>query len=88
MKSRQDGRVAGRVADLDRVMLLSTVIGAEDVQPRPLRRQQRQARRRALKHLIARLFDGSSTQLVLNVLDDEDLDPAEVRRLKKVIEES
>jgi predicted transcriptional regulator len=49
---------------------------------------ERQARRRALKHLIGRLFDNSPSLLVLNVLDDEDLDPAELRRVKKLIEES
>ncbi len=49
---------------------------------------ERQARRRALKHLIGRLFNNSPSLLVLNVLDDEELDPAELRRVKKLIEES
>src|SRR4029079_16815821 len=35
---------------------------------------ERQARRRALRHLVRRLFDGSPSLLVLNVLEDEDLD--------------
>lgn len=48
----------------------------------------RQARRRALKHLAGRLFDGSPSLLVLNVLDDEDMDPAELQRLKKLIEDA
>jgi len=48
----------------------------------------RQARRRALKHLVTRLFEGSPSLLVLNVLDDEELDPTELKRLKKVIEEA
>jgi predicted transcriptional regulator len=47
---------------------------------------ERQARRRALKHLISRLFDGSPSLLVSNVLDDDDIDPAELQRLKKMIE--
>jgi BlaI family transcriptional regulator, penicillinase repressor len=47
---------------------------------------ERQARRRALKHLIGRLFDGSPSLLVSNVLDDDDIDPAELQRLKKMIE--
>jgi len=47
---------------------------------------QQQARRRALSHLLARLFDGSPSLLVLNVLEDEDLDPAERERLRKLIE--
>jgi BlaI family transcriptional regulator, penicillinase repressor len=46
----------------------------------------RQARLRALRHLATRLFEGSPSLLVLNVLEDESLDPAELRRLKKMIE--
>lgn len=47
---------------------------------------ERQARRRALKHLVARLFHGSPELLVLNVLEDEGIDPAELKKLKKLIE--
>ena len=47
---------------------------------------ERQARRRALRHLVSRLFEGSRSLLVLNVLDDEELDPAELKQLKKLIE--
>lgn len=47
-----------------------------------------QARRRALRHLITRLFDNSPSLLVLNVLDDDRLDPAELKRLKKLIEDA
>ena len=47
-----------------------------------------QARRRALRALLGRLFNGSPSLLVLNVLDDEALDPDELRRLKKLIEEA
>jgi BlaI family penicillinase repressor len=46
---------------------------------------ERQARRRALRHLISRLFDGSPSLLVLNVLEDEDLDPGERERLRTLI---
>lgn len=49
---------------------------------------ERQARRRALRHLAARLFNGSPSLLVLNVLEDENIDPAELRQLKKLIEEA
>jgi BlaI family transcriptional regulator, penicillinase repressor len=49
---------------------------------------ERQARRRALKHLVARLFDGSPSLLVLNVLEDEQIDPAELKQLKKLIDEA
>ncbi len=47
---------------------------------------ERQARRRALRHLVTRLFDGSPSLLVLNVLEDEEIDPAERERLRKLIE--
>lgn len=47
---------------------------------------ERQARRRALRHLVSRLFEGSPSLLVLNVLEDEEIDPAERERLKKLIE--
>ncbi len=46
------------------------------------------ARRRALRHLVSRLFDGSPSLLVLNVLGDEELDPAELQRVKQLIEEA
>ena len=47
---------------------------------------ERQARLRALRHLVRRLFDGSPSLLVLNVLEDEDLHPAEREQLRKLIE--
>jgi predicted transcriptional regulator len=47
---------------------------------------ERQARRRALRHLVTRLFNGSPSLLVLNVLEDENIDPNEMARLKKLIE--
>lgn len=47
---------------------------------------QRQARRSALSHLVSRLFEGSPALLVLNVLEDERIDPAELERLKKLID--
>jgi predicted transcriptional regulator len=47
---------------------------------------ERQARRRALRHLVARLFDGSPSLLVLNVLEDEEIDPSEREQLRKLIE--
>ena len=49
---------------------------------------ERQARRRALRHLASRLFKGSSSLLVLNVLEDERIDPDELRQLKKLIEDA
>jgi predicted transcriptional regulator len=49
---------------------------------------QRQARRRALSHLVSRLFDNSPSLLVLNVLEDDRIDPAELNRLKKLIQDA
>jgi predicted transcriptional regulator len=49
---------------------------------------EHQARRRALKHLLARLFNGSPSLLVSNVLDDEDIDPAELEQLKNLIKDA
>lgn len=46
---------------------------------------QRLARRQALRHLIRRLFEGSPSLLVRNVLEDEEIDPGERRRLKHLI---
>jgi BlaI family penicillinase repressor len=48
----------------------------------------RQARQRALRHLVARLFNGSPSLLILNVLEDEEIDAAELKRLKKVLEDA
>jgi predicted transcriptional regulator len=48
----------------------------------------RQARTRALRHLATRLFNGSPSLLVMNVLHDDEMDPEELQRLKKLIEEA
>jgi predicted transcriptional regulator len=47
---------------------------------------ERQARRRALRHLVARLFNGSPSLLVLNVLEDDEIAADELERVKKLIE--
>jgi predicted transcriptional regulator len=47
---------------------------------------ERQARKRALRLLVKRLFQDSPSLLVLNVLDDEEMDPEELQRLKQLIE--
>jgi predicted transcriptional regulator len=47
--------------------------------------ERKQAQRRALSHLLDRFFS-SPTELVLNVLEDERMDAAELKRLKKLIE--
>ena len=46
----------------------------------------RQARRRAWRHLVGRLFDNSPSLLVLNVLDDEELDPEELRQVRALLD--
>ena len=47
-----------------------------------------QARRRALGHLLSRLFDNSPSLLVLNVLEDERLDRQEIEQLKRLIDQA
>jgi len=47
---------------------------------------ERQARRRALRHLVKRLFEGSTSLLVLNILEDDEIDPGEREQLRKLIE--
>ena len=47
---------------------------------------RQQARRRALSHLLSRLFDDSPGQLVLNVLENERIAPDELKRLRKLLE--
>jgi predicted transcriptional regulator len=49
---------------------------------------QAQARRRALRHLLARMFDNSPTLLLLNVLEHERLDAAELARVRKLIDDA
>jgi predicted transcriptional regulator len=47
-----------------------------------------QARASAVRHLVRRFFNDSPEQLVLNLIEDEQIDPGELARLKKMIEES
>ena len=49
---------------------------------------QKLARRRALTHLVSRMFNNSPSLLVLNVLENEQIDRSELDRLKKMIEEA
>ena len=49
---------------------------------------ERQARHQALKHLVARLFNGSPSLLVLNALEDGVIDRTELKRLKKLIRDA
>jgi predicted transcriptional regulator len=49
---------------------------------------ERQARRFAWRQLATRLFNGSPSLLVLNVIEDEPLDAAEIARLRALIDEA
>ncbi len=46
------------------------------------------ARRSALRYVMDRFFNNSPEQLVLGVLESEEMDLADLERLKKMIEES
>ncbi len=48
---------------------------------------RQQARRRALRDLLSRLFDDSPSLLVLNVLETEQMAPDELRRLRALLED-
>jgi BlaI family penicillinase repressor len=47
-----------------------------------------QARSKALRFMISRFFNNSPELLVLNLLEEEKIDPEELERLKKRIEDS
>jgi BlaI family penicillinase repressor len=48
---------------------------------------QRQARQHAISRLVKQLFDGSPSLLALNLLEQSQLDPAEVGRLRTLLED-
>lgn len=47
-----------------------------------------QARQSALRHVLSRFFENSAEQLVSNLLKSEKLSSAEMKRLRKLIEEA
>ncbi len=47
-----------------------------------------QARRSAIHHLVSRFFDDSPGRLALSLIENEKLDPEELKRLKNLIERS
>jgi len=49
---------------------------------------QEEASRTALGHLVNRFFGGSRELLVVNLLKEEKISPAELRRIRKMIAES
>lgn len=50
--------------------------------------ERQKARAAAVKQLISSFFDDSPRSLLVNLLEDEELDAAEIARLKKLIERS
>ena len=48
---------------------------------------QRQARQNAVSRLVSQLFDGSPSLLALNLLEQSQIDPAEVTRLRTLLED-
>ena len=46
-----------------------------------------QARRSAIRRLVSQLFDDSPGSLVLNVIEHDDVDAAELARLRKKLED-
>jgi predicted transcriptional regulator len=49
---------------------------------------QQDASRSAVRHILSQFFGNSPEKLVMNLIESEDLSPKELRRLKKMIEES
>ncbi len=49
---------------------------------------RKKARNAALKHLISSFFDDSPESLVVNLLEDEELDAAEIEKLRELIAKS
>ncbi|HEY2588779.1 MAG TPA: BlaI/MecI/CopY family transcriptional regulator [Tepidisphaeraceae bacterium] len=49
---------------------------------------QQEESRKVIRHLIRRFFSGSPGQLVLKLLEDEKIPPAELERIKKKIKEA
>lgn len=50
--------------------------------------ERQDARRNALKYVVSRFFENSPELLVLNLLENENISPDELKRLRKMIEDS
>src|SRR5579884_3432391 len=46
---------------------------------------QKEATRFAVRHLVSRFFNNAHESLVLNILEDDSIDAAEIGRLRKLI---
>jgi predicted transcriptional regulator len=49
---------------------------------------RKEASSKAIRHLISRFFGGSPAQLVMKLLEEEEIDPAELERIKARISET
>ena len=47
---------------------------------------QAEARQHAVRRLVRQLFDDSPAELALNLLEESQVDPAEIRRLRALLE--
>jgi len=50
--------------------------------------ERQDARQKALKYVVSRFFENSPELLVLNLLENENISPDELKRLRKMIEDS
>jgi len=50
--------------------------------------ERQAAQNRALQHLLSRFFSGSPSALVQNLLEDEAVDPMEIERLRRMIDDT
>jgi predicted transcriptional regulator len=49
---------------------------------------KQEATRSEIRHLVSRFFKDSHEQLVLNVLEDQSLEPEEIKRLRRMLDRS
>lgn len=50
--------------------------------------KQSEARRSAMQYVVKKFFDNSPELLVLNILENEEIEPEELQKLKKLLDES
>ena len=50
--------------------------------------RQEEATRSEIRHLVSRLFKNSHEDLVLNILEDQGIEPEELNRLRKMLDRS
>lgn len=50
--------------------------------------EENDARRSAIRHVMSRFFDNSPETLVMNLIENEELNPEDLDRIKKLIAES